>query len=93
MARQNCGRRRATGGGLPAAAATRAYSRRYVGRVATAAGYPYNWHVAKWKPLGAHKKQKRTAGKSRLISCLALLAGILVLFFLLFYLVLQKSGG
>jgi len=50
-------------------------------------------HVAKWKPLGAHKKQKRTAGKSRLISCLALLAGILVLFFLLFYLVLQKSGG
>ncbi|MCX6616113.1 MAG: hypothetical protein NTZ98_08445 [Acidobacteria bacterium] len=49
--------------------------------------------MAKWKPLGAHKKQKRTAGKSRLISCLALLAGILVLFFLLFYLVLQKSGG
>ena len=49
-------------------------------------------HVARWKPLGAHKKQKRTAGKGRLISCLALLAGILVLFFLLFYLVLQKSG-
>jgi hypothetical protein len=48
--------------------------------------------VAKWKPLGAHKKQKRTAGKGQLISCLALLAGILVLFFLLFYLVLHRTG-
>ena len=49
-------------------------------------------HVAKWKPPGAHKKQKRTAGKGRLISCLALLAAVLVIFFLLFYLLLHKPA-
>jgi hypothetical protein len=64
-----------------------------MGRVALAAGYPYNCLVAKWKPPGAHRKPKATASKGRLVSCLILLAGILLLFFLLFYLMLQHRTG
>ncbi len=50
----------------------------------------YNDGVGKWKPPRARKKEVTTGSKGRLIGCLVLLVGGLLLFFLLFSAILER---
>ncbi len=44
----------------------------------------YNHSVSRWKPEKARKKGASTGSRGRLVSCLVVLFGMLLLFFLLF---------